>query len=589
MSKVNNDKLIVLPRLEYKLSTDRLLSIPITLDGDRKELIDSNRVRNVDAYQQSVVERNESQTYRICGKITELFSNTLQGTTNYENFKNYMYLTNPIDVLTNNNVLFDNNGQRVVDTFGVKWDGYPQYHEFSFIRNDIENPQIDFQPKSSSTYNWSYYLSYVYSASTTQKMSYVNKQLNGNPVNFIASDGIPFTIVNTVSNGTNYITFRCAGKHNLTPAQYVELSIDYDGNNLFQVDVIGEAGYDNEDTSFSITNYGYTGSTFANGVSGTFKRITDIANSAETKSQYYVRLHKLLTDDTGIVVNKLAFEYNPFLKKEKLEYSALTPNLTQRVSLLEGSQSYGFTVVKDFDVTNLKTNFNKPVTSLFLTIVNKGYSGWFNKPNPNTNTAIQYGWNLNFQGENIDDWWSVNNIDSFENIPVNSYSRTTDSGTYVFYYNSSLNTGDTIFGDFCEYNQSEQLEFIVSECNHKLTFNDTLYQIDSQNNAIPEGYFYQPHYEIPLKLYSNEISVAFDNQTTIIPNWAYFSQSDNLWKWRNILEPGEIEDDINGLNYPFLNGAHYPFTQFTFRLTTPFRNTNITVPVLIDPISDDCE
>ena len=153
MSKVYNDKLIVLPRLQYKLSTDKILSIPVNLDGDRKEFVDSNRSRDVNSYQQSVVERNESNVYRLGGKIKQLFYNTLSGVTNYDNYKNFMYLTNPVSVLTNNDILFDNSGRRVADTFGIKWNGFPQYHEFSFLRNDVENPQFDYQPQSAASYN----------------------------------------------------------------------------------------------------------------------------------------------------------------------------------------------------------------------------------------------------------------------------------------------------------------------------------------------------------------------------------------------------------------------------------------------------
>ena len=93
----------------------------------------------------------------------------------------------------------------------------------------------------------------------------------------------------------------------------------------------------------------------------------------------------------------MGFEQLPFAKKDKIEYSALTPNLQERVSVLDGTQTYNFVVVNDLDVSQLTTNFNKPVTNLYLTIVNKGYSGWFNKPSPATNTAIQYGWEFNFQ------------------------------------------------------------------------------------------------------------------------------------------------------------------------------------------------
>lgn len=589
MSKVQNDILMVLPKEQYKLATDSLLSIPLEFSADRKNLIDSNRTRNVNAYDQSVNERNESNIYRIGGKITEMFNNSLIGNTNYSNFKNFLYLTNALDVVTNNDILFNNLGQRVEDIYDIKWEGSPQYHEFSFIRYDVDNPQLDYQPKSSSTYNWTTYLSYVYSASTTQKMSYVNKQLSGNTVNFIASDGIPFTIINTVVNGGNYITFRCGGKHNLTPGQYVELSFKYNDSNIFQVDAIGEEGYDNEDTSFSILNYGFTGTTFTNGVSGTFKRIGDINNIEETKSQYYVRLHKILTPDSGITINKMGFENIPFPKKEKVEYSALTPNLVERVSVLDGTQSYSFTAVKDLEVTGLVTNFNKPVTSVYLTIVNKGYTGWFNKPNNFTNSGTQYGWDFNFQSNIIDDWWSFNNLDSFENIPTTSYLKMANNITYQFYYNAPLNIGDTLVGDFCEYNAAEQLEYFVSSCNYKLTFNDTLYQIDSQSTSIPEGYFYKPHHEIILKKYSNDISIENTTEPQDRPFWAYYSKNEGYWKWRNILLPGELEDDNNGVDYPFANGAHYPFSNFLFLLTTPFKNINVTEPVTQDPTKDDCE
>lgn len=589
MSKSYNDLLLVLPRLQYKLATDRLLSIPVELVGDRKELVESDRSRNINSYEQSTTERVESNKYRIGGKITELFSNNLSGVTNYEDYKNHMYLTDALSVCEENDILFDNLGERVPDTFGIKWGGYPQYHEFNFVRTDFENPQISYQTQSASSYNWTAYLSYVYSADTNQKMSYVDRQLSGNPVNFLAKDGIPFTIINTVANGSNYITFRCGGKHNLTPSQFVELSISYNGNNLFQVDSIGEEGYDNEETSFSIVNYGYTGTTFSDGISGTFKRIADINNSAETKSQYYVRLHKLLTNDKGVTISKMGFENIAFSKKEKIEYSALTPNLQQRISVLDGTQSYNFVVVNDVDVTGLQTNYNKPVTSVFLTIINKGYTGWFNKPNAFTLTGLQYGWDFNFDEENLDDWWSQNNLDSYEAVPVITYSKTKPSGTYNFYYNAPLSSGHTIVGDFCEYNESEQLEFVVSKCNHKLTFNDTLYQIESQSTVIPEGYFYNPHFEIPLKQYSSNISLEITEQPIYRPAWAIYSQQNGFWFWRDILLPGELEDDGSGVNYPFLNGSHYTFSQFLFTLKSPFRNINTSATSTNKPKSDDCE
>lgn len=589
MANVQSDITIVLPREQFKGSTDRTLSIPVELNGERKELIESDRSKNISALEESERERASSTTYRIGGKITQIFANTLYGATDYNGFKNYLYLVNPVDTLENNDILFNNSGERVVDTFNLKWSGFPQYNEFNFIRYDADNPHLDYKPQSASTYNWGSYLSYVFSSDTTQKMSYVDRQVSGNTLDFIASDGLPFTIINTVDNGKNYITFRCGGKHNLTPFQFVELSLTYNGTNIFQVTSIGEAGYSNEDTSFSIINPGYTGTTFTNGTVGTLKRISDISNISESRSEYYVRLHKVLTNENGVIVNKMGFENTPFVDRQQVEYSALTPNLQQRVSTLDGTQTYSYTVVNDFNINGYTTTHNRPLTDVYLTIVNKGYTGWFNKPNTDTNTAIQYGWDFNFQNDIVDEWWSTNNIDSYSNISVSQYNKVENGITYVFYYNNPLKVDDVLVGDFCEYNKLEQIEYVVSECNHKLTFNDSLYQIDSFNNAIPEGYFYKPFHRIELRTFSESISTDVNVSGLNRPTWAYYSINQGIWLWREILAPGVLELGDNGVNYPFLNGAHYPFKPTLFLLSTPFKNINQSVINTDSPTIDDCE
>lgn len=589
MSKVQNGIRIVLPKERYKGSVDTLTSIPVQLNGKQKELIDSDRSLNLSALEQSNVERNESKIYRISGKISQIFSNVISGTTDYVNYKNYMYLTNPITVLNNNNVLFNNFGERVVDTFGIKWGGIPQFSEFSFIRGDVDNPHFTFQPQSASTYNWMTYLSYVYSLDTQQRMTYIDEQLSGNSLSFVASDGIPFTIINTTFNGKNLITFRCGGKHNLRTYEYVELSLTYNNTNTFRVYQIGEPNVDNYETSFSIINPGFTGDTFSDGVTGTFKRIVDINNPEESKSKYYVKLHKIITNEGDVVVSKMGFENTPFVNKEKVEYSALTPNLVERTSTLNGTQSYSFAVSKDINVDTYRTIFNKPLTEVYLTVVNKGYGGWFNKPNLNTNSALQYGWDFNFNQDSVDDWWDTNNIDSYTNIPVQSYTRTDGSSQYIFFYNQTLKSGDTMVGDFCEYNDIEQQEYVVSKCNHKLTFNDTLYQIEEQTTSTPPGYFYKTHYPIQLRKYSSSVNTNSQRINPTVPIWAYWSENRSQWMWRELLLPDSLEDGIDVLNYPFVNGAHYVFTSNLFALTTPFRNINQTIDVVETPVIDDCE
>ena len=136
---------------------------------------------------------------------------------------------------------------------------------------------------------------------------------------------------------------------------------------------------------------------------------------------------------------------------------------------------------------------------------------------------------------------------------------------------------------------TEQIEFVISECNHKLSFNEILYQIESQSTTIPEAYFYKPHYPITLKNYSSSLSTQQQILGIDRPRWAYFSENEQAWIWREILAPGVIEPDGTGVDYPFLNGAHYTFNQDLFLLATPFKNINVSVETDAQPNIDPCE
>lgn len=588
MADIQSDITVLKGNLRYKGATERIISIPTEFMSDQKELIESDRTRNLSLATQSDIERQKSSIFRLGGKITNIFDNSLIGVTNYDGYKNFLYLEDTLDVLENNQILFDNFGERVADTFGLKWNGYPQYNEFTFIRTDYDNPHINLEPQSASTYNWTVLLSYPFSSYTEQKMTYVDKQLNGDQIAFKASDGVPFTILNNIINGSKYITFRCGGNHNLQLSQYVELSILYNNENKFKVDLIGEPGFSNQATSFSILDIGYTGTTFNDGVTGTFKRIANIQNSAETKSSYYVRIHKVLTNEKDSDVNKLGFENNPFATIQKMEYSAFTPNLQQRVSIKDGTQSYSFTFKGDIDISQLFDNNTKPLTDIFVTIVNKGYYGWFNRPIIENTKGLQYGWDFNFHTDSIDDWWKINNVESFENITTSSYLKTVNGINYDFFYNNPPKKDDLLFGDFCEFNNIEQKEYIISKCQHKITFNEQLYQTLDNGSDIPAGYFYQPHYPIKLRDFYTTVSDTLGQSTEEKKPWAYYSTNLNRWIWRDLIPYGEVDSGV-GVDYPFLNDAHYPFGDIMFRLTTPFRNINSTVPVTEQPTSDDCE
>ena len=121
---------------------------------------------------------------------------------------------------------------------------------------------------------------------------------------WVSGDGIPFKISQGTENGTPLIQFTCPVPHGLSVNEYVELSFNYSGVNTFQVSYLGDNTIGSDEYIFSIYNVGFTGSTFNSGNQGFFKRIIDINNSGETKSKYYVRLHKIISNPHDSIITR---------------------------------------------------------------------------------------------------------------------------------------------------------------------------------------------------------------------------------------------------------------------------------------------
>ena len=122
-------------------------------------------------------------------------------------------------------------------------------------------------------------------------------------------------------------------------------------------------------------------------------------------------------------------------------------------------------------------NLDRPVTELFITIINKGYIGYFNKP-PATHPTkgLEVGWSFNFLEKSVDDWWSKINGNNKDNIDVDFYDRTGDNGLNIrFYYNKDLPIGTELKGDICEWNEFDQKETVLSPISHKFSFNSDVF------------------------------------------------------------------------------------------------------------------
>jgi hypothetical protein len=553
-------------RFAGSANVDEQIQVPLM--GSRRDMVQGDRSSIVGLNEIFDEERNSSNVFRLSGKIVNIFDNTLSGKTNYTPFKNNLYL---IDQETSINT-------------GV-WQGYPQYDEFGMIRDRGIVGHVTLVPKSATSYNWSFYVSYPFSSTTAQTMSYTNETFSTQPILFNAGEGIPFTMKTGVNNGKQIVYFYCGTNHNLTAGQSVELNITLGGKNTFQIYSLGDSTYRSEYTVFSIFDLAFDQNDVYNGRTGLLKRILNIENSGESKSRYYVRLHKIITNNEDTFITKLGFENNPFPNKKKLEYSALTPNNLQRVSVKTGTQSYGFMVNKDIDVTPLFDNNNKPITKLYLTIINRGYMGWFNKPPQNQTTALDIGWEFNFLKDSTDLWWDHQSLLNKDNIPVSSYVK----GGYTFYYNRLLKKDDIIKGDFCEYNDIEQKEYVLSPIYHKYSLNTDVF-FDNSISNYPSGYLYRPHYDIPIRVFSDYIETGLKDEIDIVPPYSYYSNNLGKYIWRDLYTYGFIDGNNLGLNIPFINDAHYPFKSIYFLNYNVQRDvSSADVTIINPPTVDDCE
>ena len=551
---------------EYKAAPSVDQDISITLEQQSQQMVEYDRSQSISLAQVFDDERQSSSTFRPTFKVNYLYGNTYTGTTEYVPFRNTLYYVDA--------------EQSSVSTI---WKGFPQYYEFDFYRPDITDQHISYRAKSAYTYNWTYYISYAQSNNYLKQMSYT---LNNSSYDWLVSEGIPFSITNGTQNGSNVIRFQCIAPHGLIVGEYVELSFFYNQLNLFQVYSLGNDQLDSDPYVFNLFNFGYTGTTFANGVTGTFKRVTNPDNLLETKSKYYVREHKILTNVGDCIMVKNAFEKNLFNEERKFEYSSITPNQISRISQKTSSNSYNVTVNYDLDLNGVLDNQKRPVSELFLTIINKGYTGYFNQPN--NGIGLKQGWEFNLTRP-ISSWWDLKNTYSDTNIQTSSYTLTSGV-TKTFYYNQDLKKDDLIDGDFCEWNDYDQIERVISPYYQKLNYNQNVFQTTDTYSTNSPGFYYKPHTSMTIRVFSDYVESAVAGQVENVPFYSFYSSADQSFRWRDIYTYGFKDNLERGVDFPFMNSAQYPYKEAIFRLIPEGINYNsLGVQYPIKPLFDECE
>ena len=609
-----DDIRIVLGSLRYKTATNTDLSIPTPLVQNSKNIQEFDRSIDVNLAQVFDDERQKSTTFRPTCKFQLLYNNSYTGNTNYVPLENNLYYINETQSLLDQCNSSPND---------VKWQGFLQYHEFDFIRSDYNvsgytqppNNHINFISRSASTYNWNFFMSYPYK-NIDKSLSYYDPTQNLD-VNWNAIDGIPFRIKsdNVTMNGNGMIQFICPVKHGLSVSEFVNIKIPSNNlNQTYQVFTLGNGMSGTEEYIFNIFNIGYPTTTFPNDKSGTFKRIINNENSGDTTSKYYVLQHKLLTNVNDAVMVNAGFEQNIFGAKKKFESPVYTPNNVKRVSFKEGAQSYTLSFNKDIDVSPLRDNQKRPISDLFVTTIWKGYFGLtFGLPNLSGNyVGLKEGYDFNLSLDNFKkpiNWWKVENSNSTfvgnnnQPYPLGTYQTLPSSGLgpngqpITFTYMQSLKEGDVLDGGFYEWNDYEQKERLISDINHKFTFNPFVFNIsETDDNANQMGYYYKPHSKMKIRDFSDYVETGSIKNIADVPDYAYFSTTYNSFIWRDIYTYGFKDSNKNGVDYPFLNGKHYPYENFVFRIIpegTNYIESNLNNYANLygaaQPTTDNCE
>jgi len=599
-----DDIRIVLGSLRYKTATNTNLSIPTPLVQNSKNLQEFDRSIDVNLAQLFDDERQKSTTFRPVCKFQLLYENAYTGSTKYEPLKNNLYYINEAGLTIK---------QCGLNGAAIAWEGFPQYYEFDFIRSDYNvsgytqppNNHINFVSKSASTYNWNFFVSYPYQNSYSKVLEYYDG-VHSQAVQWTISDGIPFVIksTDTFVNGNKVVRFVCPVKHGLSVSEFAKIKIVVNGvvttNETFQVFELGDGLPGTEEYVFNIYDIGFPSGKFVSGYNGTFKRIINNENPNDTTSKYYVLQHKLLTNVDDAVMVNAGFEQNIFGRKKKFESPAYTPNDVKRVSIKEGAQSYSLSFNKDIDVSVLRDNQKRPITELYITTLWKGYFGL-----TLGNSGLKQGYEFNLPLSPLkfpSSWWSsINSLSNFvdENnqpYPLGTLIPATLT-TYTFKYLQSLKEGDVVDGGIYEWNDYEQKERIISDISHKFTYNSFVFDIGCGNQCSNQlGYYYQPHNKIKIRDYSDYIETGSIKNMEDVPDYSYFSTTYNSFIWRDLYTYGFKDNSGNGVDYPFLNGKHYPYANFIFRIIPEGTNyiesslhNYATLYGAAEPTNDNCE
>ena len=568
----NNNK-ILLNSVKLPNNVNVNTQIQFGLNHTNKPIPLNDIDTTVSQYEQFEKERKESTKYRFYGVVKPVVTNALFN----ENIKIYLKEPKPLPNVSPvpqvaaktimSNSIFEKDG------WVGSYNDEPNENEIQF--NDNKSALCEFFPfdpgydrlkmlDSDGASNYLFKLVYPFG---TKDITLVKNNLN-----ISLKDGVPIIDKFTIElNGRQYIGFRTPMNHGLNVGDRIRLFnfVDNTPNNtlnlttqLYRVFKLGNQVNDNKLRTFVI-DVNPSDINFTIGVS-TIKR------SVNGKlSSYYVRQFKSLTSSDYK-------DYDLYPAAYGVTYF--------------NDEVVAFNFKNDIDVSSLVDNLGRPITEIYLSIIKND-----NDSNPtslNTQYWLQQQQNL-IPPYNTRFWTKISaGYDLENNNNVNYNIRSYGDTNYVgsLYYENIDESDDVFDGDIVEYNESELLERRIENLYHRVNtvyreFLNSIYSTysqDSNKGNKKEGYIYSPFNLIKIREFSNYINPVVNLQVVIdrynitnpleidelrksfqIPNYAT-EIAPNSFKWRDLLDIGEIDNSGAGVDYPFESGAHYIYLDKRF-------------------------
>jgi hypothetical protein len=556
--------------------------LQIGIDSTSKPIPLNDIDTTVSQFEQFEKERKESTIYRFYGQVTPIISNPL--------FNDNIKINNvdePIKEEPNSggitlinptppskkifsNDIFENDG----------WIGYynDEPDESALQFNDNKSALCNFTPfdpgydrlrilDNDGIPNYLFKITYPFNKKD------ITIVRNSNGVSL--KDGIPIIEKFTVRlNGREYVGFKTPINHGLSTNDEIKLinftditspsvlSLNEKNYNVFKL------GNQTNDLKFRtfIIDINPNDIDFEIGVS-TIKRVVQ-----NKLSDYYVREFKSLTTASiGEIGGSYYKDYDIYPAAFGTSYykdKVASFNFKTFGTSYYKDKVASFNFKTDIDVDGLKDNLGRPLSELYFTIIKN------DSDTDPTSVSTQY-WLDQQSGltQDIKGYETENNNNI--NYNIRSFGDPVYNGND---YYTNIDESDEVFdGDIVEYNESELLERSLEFVHHRVNtiYREYLNDIDSVYDDKREGYLYNPFKKIQIREFANYINPVVDIQNLIgkygitspteievlknsfgVPSYAT-EISNNVYKWRDLLDIGEIDSTGGGVDYPFESGAHY--------------------------------